>query len=83
MFYFSVKQKRVYIVKKRERFIANLFSLLFTLFITFSDAGCSLFYSLYTNMRVRRRDLLNFTCSLLWRKSSSGRVQKSAWFMPV
>jgi len=72
MFYFSVKQKRVYIVKKREQFIANLFSIPLTLFITFSDADCFVFYKLRENACSPRRDFINFTRSLLWRKVRVG-----------
>ena len=54
-------------IKKRERFIANWFPLLFTLFITFSGAVCSLFYSLHTNTCVRSRENANFVCSRLIR----------------
>jgi len=67
MFYFSVKQadacveylKPLHMCKMRERFIANSFPLLSTLFITFSDANCLLFHTPHENTLAKRRESRN------------------------
>ena len=85
MFYFSVKQadacveylKPLHMCKMRERFIANSFPLLSTLFITFSDANCLLFHTPHKNTLAKRRESRNSKCSLLWKGSHKKKSRRS------